>query len=215
MTRPGCRPQGGFTLLESVVTLVIVSMLMAMLMQTLGQSLQLRTRLLRLQGEAREMLLHEAWFRESVAAAQPPSPREPADAFEGGEDGLSYLTAAPLVARGTARVRWWLDEGESGILSLYYSDPTAGSMVVVPGPLEDAGFAYLAEGTDAWVALWDSTLAAGDGSQREPAGGVLPRLGRFRAVTPQGRRLDWLVHLPADLRATDRIDVSEGGANGL
>ena len=37
-SRPGGRRQRGFTLLETVVTLVVVSMLVAMLMQALNQA---------------------------------------------------------------------------------------------------------------------------------------------------------------------------------
>ena len=62
-SRPGGRRQRGFTLLETVVTLVVVSMLVAMLMQALNQALSLRTRMLRVQAEARTAFLQEAWFR--------------------------------------------------------------------------------------------------------------------------------------------------------
>ena len=62
--------QGGFTLLEAIVTLIIVSMLVTVLMNALSQSLALRARMLRLQGEARRMLLQEAWFRDSLGGVQ-------------------------------------------------------------------------------------------------------------------------------------------------
>ena len=205
----------GFTLLESVVTLVIVSMLTAMLMQALGQSLDLRTRLLRVQGESRQMLLQEAWFRESVAGAQPPTPRERLDAFEADADGFSYVTAAPLVAHGIARVRWWLEDDESGHLSLYYSDPVAGTLVIVPGPLREAEFAYLGEGSDQWTGYWNSAGAGEGEAGLLPGEGVLPQVLRFQAMTMQGRRLYWLVHLPANLRASERIDRSEEPGSGI
>lgn len=215
MSRRILAAERGFTLLESVVTLVIVSMLTAMLMQALTQSLDLRTRLLRVQGESREMLLQEAWFRESVAGAQPPTPRERSDAFEAGADGFSYVTAAPLMAQGAARVRWWLEDDEDGQLSLHYSDPVAGTWVVVPGPLREAEFAYLAEGADEWATHWSSAGAGDLDSGRLPGEGVLPQALRFQAETVQGRRLYWLVHLPANLRASERTDRDGGQGDGL
>ena len=206
--------QSGFTLLEAIVTLVVVSMLMAMLMQALSQSLGLRTRLLRLQGESRQMLLQEAWLRENLATAQPPVTGE-GDFFEGNASSVTFISAMPLVAQGSARVRWWLAPDAAGDLTLWYSDPAVAQLAVIKGPLHDAVFSY---GTDdaQWQPQWH-----GQAPSREPVRGsealaatdeppsppILPRLLRFRATTSQGRQLDWVVHLPADLRAAEQGSV--------
>lgn len=204
------RRGGGFTLLEAVVTLVIVAMLIAMLMQALAQSLGLRTRLLRLYGESREMLLQEAWFRENLATAQPPV-LGPNDAFDGKVDSVSYVSAAPLVGNGSARVRWWLEPDEGGGVSLYYSDPAAPRLLMVRGPLNDAAFSYR-PADDTWQSEWFGVPPlhvpvfdqAGSDAQDAAPGEILPRLVRFQAVTAQGRRLDWVIHLPSDLRSGDQ-----------
>ncbi len=212
MKKSMSRGQAGFTLLEAVVTLVVVSMLMALLMQALSQSLGLRTRLLRLYGESRQMLLQEAWFRENIATAQPPSTGT-GDVFEGAADSVSFISAVPLVTGGSGRVRWWLARDESGGMSLNYSDSAVKQLVIVKGPLRDAGFSY-ASTDEQWIQQWhgevpdvarapsfDAQLAPADSPPPPP---ILPRLLRFQAVTAQGRQLDWVVHLPSDLRPVDQ-----------
>ncbi|MBD9369576.1 type II secretion system protein [Xanthomonas sp. XNM01] len=203
------RKAGGFTLLEAVVTLVIVSMLIAMLMQALSQSLGLRTRMLRLYGESREMLLQEAWFRESVGAAQPPV-LGPGDAFDGEGDAVSYMSAAPLVANGSARVRWWLATDEAGLVSLNYADPDVEHLRVLDGLLQDAAFSYRAaegEWRSEWQGLPPARVPVFDAETMVPEvepEPILPRLVRLQAVTAGGRRIDWVVHLSSDLRVGDQ-----------
>lgn len=210
------RAQGGFTLLEAIVTLVIVSMLVTVLMNALSQSLSLRTRMLRMQGESRQMLLQEAWFRDSVAGAQPPTQRLEADGFSGDMDGVAFISAAPLMASGSVQVAWRLVRDADGQVALHYQDPAVGDLVVVPGPLHDAGFAYLAEGDAApWESQWQSTKPEKASRLAEKGSGVVPRLVRFQATTEAGRRLHWLVYLPANLRASDRINIEEGGDAGI
>lgn len=212
--RPGRRANAGFTLLEAVVTLVVVSMLVALLMQALNHALGLRTRLLRLQGESRVMLLQEAWFREAVAGAQPPGYGEGETLFSGTAGELSYASAAPLVARGRAPVRWWLASDADGHVALHYSDSAVDGMIAIPGPLQDASFSY--HGVEGgWRNEWKGLSPNEAFSSGERAVQLLPRLVRFRAVTGSGRVLDWIVFLPSDLRAEDRIDPMEGGQNAL
>lgn len=211
MNRHRAWSQGGFTLLEAIVTLIIVSMLVTVLMSALSQSLSLRTRMLRVQGEARQMSLQEAWFRESVGGAQPPAKLGESDGFWGTESGLSFVSAAPLAADGSARVDWRLERDSDGQTALHYQDPVAGDMVVMQGPLRDASLSYMADGGSQWQMEWRST-SPDKASPLSPAGtGMLPRLVRFQATTATGRRLHWLVYLPADLHASDRIDLSEVG----
>jgi prepilin-type N-terminal cleavage/methylation domain-containing protein len=81
----------GFTLLETIVTLVIVSLMVALLMQALSQVLNLRQRVLRLQGEARIAALQERWFRESLQAPSPTCPTH--SGSSGGSRSISNLRA--------------------------------------------------------------------------------------------------------------------------
>lgn len=175
----------GFTLLEAIVTLVVVSLLVTILMQALSHSLSLRARLLRFQGESRIAVLQEAWFRETIAGAQTDSV-DGMGQVQGTGDSLSYATPAPLVARGMSRVRWWVESGPEGE-SLHYSDPATKDLVVVAGPLRDASFSYLNHEGE-WQEEWKPEPEDID---------VLPQLVRFEAMTTKGS-LFWLVPLIAD-----------------
>lgn len=176
---PVARLQAGFTLLEAIVTLVVVSLLVATLMQALGQAMAMRTRLLRFEGESRRAALQEAWFREVTAGLQHDPLDDDAPEL-GRHDQLTYLTAAPLAANGTSVVRWWVADG-----SLHYADGATADVVIIRGPLQDAGFSYLDE-AGAWREDWRW------GQHRKP-----PRLIRFTATTERGA-IDWIVPIMAD-----------------
>lgn len=191
------RRQRGFTLLETVVTLVVVSLLMAILMQALGNALNLRTRMLRLQGEARTDFLQEAWFRDAIGTAQADLD-DGYGAMRGDRAALAHVSAAPLLAEGMSPVRWWL-EPVAGGMALHYSDPAVPDMVVVPGPLQEARFAYLDRDGN-WLEEW---APAADARDR------LPRLVRFEARTARGR-LYWVVpmlgeSLPENMLRPDEV----------
>lgn len=196
------RMQRGFTLLEAVVTLVIVSLLVAVLMQSLSHALSLRTRLLRVQAEARTDFLQESWFRETVAGAQADFDNA-LGAMEGARDAMSYPTPVPLVAEGMSRARWWLS-GTGDEVSLHYSDGAAQDLVVVPGPLKDASFSYLARSGE-WSDTW---RPAADDPER------LPRLVRFEATTTRGR-LYWVVPLLADPIPKETLRAEEAQSSGI
>jgi len=200
------RRERGFTLLETVVTLVIVSLLVTMLMQALNHALGLRTRLLRVQQDSRAAMLQEAWFRESVAAAQDDLD-DAMGAMEGDARSLAFASMMPLASPGMARVQWWLDGDADGV-ALHYTDAGSGDITIVPGPLQDGAFAYM-DHAGAWHDEWEP------GPEAEER---LPRLVRFEAETAKGR-LYWLVPLLADPIARERLRpdrmLGNGAGNGL
>ncbi len=192
--------QRGFTLLEAIVTLVIVSMLVTALMQVLTSALGIRTRLLHHQETARVAFLQEGWFRDAVASAQIDD-SDGSPAFEGKVDALDYIAASPLFANGMGRVRWFLKADGDGGMALHYADAGNDDQVVIPGPLRDAGFSYMGK-DQAWTGDWVSDPVApsvfddsGKPASEDPR--LLPRLVRFQATTPNGR-LYWLVPIEAD-----------------
>lgn len=173
----------GFTLLEALVTLVIVSLIVAVLMQALSQALVMRTSLIRYQRETREAALQEMWFRDTVAGAV----ADLSDAygpFRGTTTGLSVPTLAPLSPGGLVRAAWRLDPVRGGS-ALVYDDPRVGDIVVFPGPLREAAFHYL-DRDDEWKREWK---AAADGD-------ALPRAVRLRAAGP-AIDIDWVVPIVA------------------
>lgn len=187
----------GFTLLEALVTLVIVSLIVAVLMQALSQALLMRTSLIRYQRETREAALQEMWFRDTLAGAV----ADLTDAygpFRGTTTGLSVPTLAPLSPGGLVRAQWRLEPVRGGS-ALVYEDPRVGATIVFPGPLREASFAYL-DREDEWRREWAPAADAD----------VLPRAVRLRAIGPASD-IDWLVPVVAAPRPPEFLrpeDVS-------
>lgn len=179
------RAQAGFTLLETIVTLVIVSLIVVVLMQALQQALGLRTRLLRFERETRMATLQEQWFRDSVSAALIDLP----DAWgpmRGNGDAFAMVTATPLQGAGPARIGWALRR-EGDTQALVYEG--GGEPMRVLGGLRDAAFSYL--GADGrWRERWIPQTG------EAPA---LPRMVRLAADTTTGQLL-WLVPIAVDGR---------------
>ncbi|MFZ5657242.1 MAG: prepilin-type N-terminal cleavage/methylation domain-containing protein [Pseudomonadota bacterium] len=189
----------GFTLLEALVTLVIVSLIVATLMQALTQALSMRTALVRYQRETREAALQAMWFRDSVAGAV----ADLADAYgplRGDAQRVSMPTLAPLGGRGLQRAEWRLEPVDGGG-ALVYRDARTGMIVVLAGPLREAAFAYL-DADGEWRDTWDP----------EPEDDALPRAVRLRASGP-AREIDWIVPIiaaprpPALLRPEEIVDA--------
>lgn len=181
------RPASGFTLLETLVTLVVVAMITALLMQALGFSLGIRERLLRHQAIVRVSALQEQWFRDSVSAAA----ADLADglgAAQGSSEQFSLVSADPLGGAGLRRIVWALAPRDDG-LALVYRDDGGAELEIIPGPLLQARFDYLGQ-AGAFVPDWAPDAA----DKRAP---VLPRLVRLQAQTTRGELL-WLAPLISD-----------------
>lgn len=195
------RHVGGFTLLEAIVTLVIVSLIVAVLMQALGQALNMRTRVLHYQRESRLASLQEQWFRDTVGSAVSDLP----DAFgrlRGSAGSLELVTPAALGGGGLQRIRWSLRPVPGGH-ALHYHDATWADGVVVAGPLQNAAFAYLGRNGD-WLREWEPA---------EDANILLPRMVRLEGMTTSGPLL-WLVPITADPAPPVRLET-EDATRGL
>lgn len=180
------RVQAGFTLLEMIVTLVVVSLIVIVLMQALQQALGLRTRLLRFERETRMATLQEEWFRDSVSAAVVDLP-DALGPMQGDAAAFAMVSAAPLQGTGPARIGWTLRSGGSdGVQALVYAGAGAQPLRVVTG-LRDAAFSYL--GADGrWRPTW-----------KQEDNAPLPRMVRLEATTGVGHLL-WLVPIASDGR---------------
>lgn len=197
----------GFTLLETIVTLVIVSLMVTLLMQALSQVLNLRQRVLRLQDEARTAALQERWFRESLQGAIADLP-DAFGQFQGDQEHFEFASVALLDAEGIGRVRWEI-VGNDGSSALIHRGPAGDPMVVIEGPLASARFDYRgADGT--WRPQW--VVPAREQADGDPE--ALPRLVRFRAQARTGE-IHWLVAVPADPAPASRLLRPEDQASGL
>lgn len=177
--------QTGFSLLEAIVTLVIFSLLVTVLMQSLQQALQVRERVFLHQQSSRVDLLQLQWFSDSLSSAIT-NPDTAADRMEGAPMSLRLVSQAPLDGSFAQPVEWSLRPVEGG-RALYYSSATWPDLIVLQGPLRQATFEYL-DGSGAWRTTWEP----GTGEQVR-----LPRAIRLRAETENGS-LDWWVALPVE-----------------
>lgn len=195
------RPAPGFSLLEALVTLVIVALIVTLLMQALGQALNLRGLVLRHQRQAIAAALQEQWFRDTVSTALSDLP-DVLGRMAGKADELELVTPRALGGGDLQRVRWSLQPVAGG-MALHYGDSTWPDLTVIAGPLLDATFAYL----DAAGEWHDEWAPAADSQE------VLPRIVRLQALTATGQ-LYWLVPVAAD-PGPPRFLRPEDAADGL
>lgn len=171
----------GFTLLEAMVTLVIIALVATLLMQSLAHVLAVRERVLRHERDARVAALHERWFRDSVAAAAADRPGE-APAFRGDASTVAFLTLDAVRAGGAAPIAWRLVDANGGREVVYVEDgqrwPLVGSM------FDGARFAYL-DGAGRWHDAWPVA--------DQPAA-ILPRAVRLTWRAAEGEH-QWLANV--------------------
>lgn len=211
-SRPTARGPCGFTLLETLVTLVVVSLIVVVLMQALQQSLGLRTRLLRFEREARTSVLQEAWFRDTVRAAIADTP-EAMGAMAGTPHAVSFVSSAPLTGEGLSRIEWTLRPVDGGF-ALEYAESGGTPLTILPGPLGDAAFSFLDEQGN-WRQEWtyvppDPRRAVRASEEVPEDSEALPRLVRLRADTHAGE-LSWLVPVIAPPRPPERMSAEDYG----
>ena len=92
---PARTSQGGFTLVEMLVVLVLTALVVGMVFEGLGRVADLRVRLARHLDGALDETITGSWFRSSVAALQTDLEGAP-DAFRGGPQEMSGLTLKPI-----------------------------------------------------------------------------------------------------------------------
>lgn len=171
----------GFSLLEAMVTLVVIALVATLLMQSLVHVLGMRERVLRHERDARVAALHERWFRDSVAAAAADRPGE-VPAFRGEATAMDFLSLDPLRSGAAARVGWRLVDAERGRQLMYVEGAT--DWPLASAGLDDAAFAYL-DAAGRWHEAWPVP--------EQPAE-ILPRAVRLDWHTPQGER-GWWAHV--------------------
>lgn len=162
----------GFSLLEALVTLVILSMIATVMMQSLSQVLDLRERVLRSERDARIAGLEEHWFRESIGAAVADLPGS-AGAFQGDPRAIRFLGLDPLDGSGLAIVEWRIEATPTGVRLEHRLGEQAWRLRGVHAAA--TVFRYL-DGAGRWQARWPPAA--------EP--GATPAVGaNLREVLPQ------------------------------
>lgn len=202
----------GFSVLEALVTLVILSMVTTVMMQGLLFVLDARERVLRNEAESRRVALDEAWFRESVHAAIAALPGTDG-AFRGDAVGLRFQGLDPLDGSQRLVLSEWRVEGDA----LAYRQDGRKLVSLALGAATPS-FRYLdAEGR--WHEAWPPAPVVLPGSQgaamglRMPPPVHLPRAVALAWPGDDGERL-WLASIGAHASLPIPLRVREGGLDG-
>lgn len=198
--------QRGFSLLEALVTLVILSLVATVLMQSLVQVLGVRERVLRNERDSRSAILQEAWFRESIGAALADLPGR-GQPFRGEPARLRFLSLDTLEGRGFAEVTWALVPGERGLqLEHRIGDQRWTLATSLP---EDTVFRFR-DGRGAWMEAWPPALPPAEGAASPEA---LPRVVAL-ASSSRADALHWSAAVGASPGLPMALEVRESLRSG-
>lgn len=133
--------QTGFTLIEMLVVLVIMSITTTLLVEGLGTTWRNFEKLNNQQLVVNKGILPKKWFIESIKGAQLYHPYR--WVFTGFEDSMSFitLTAPGATSKSPSHVVWFLQQEENG-QSLYYRI-NEGQNIKVASFKESYHFEYL------------------------------------------------------------------------
>ncbi len=158
MTWMRCRktfdPQG-FTLVEVLVTLVLLSMVAAVAFGSLRQVLEARDRLWPYLDRSQETTLVSGWFRQTVQATIADYD-DGKHRFAGTASEVSGLTASPLVGpAGTPTAFRWAMKYDAArdLTTLEYEESPKQALRIAAWAGRDGAFAYFA-GEPKWQPAW-------------------------------------------------------------
>lgn len=173
--------QAGFTLLEMLVVMVIVSLVAGIVLTSYERILDIRIRLAAFIDGTDAPTLIAGWFRESVEGLLPDQ-KDGADVFVGTPRRLSGLTVAAIDGRpGVPTPMTWeiKFDGATRRTSLTYRNGTAKPMVIASWPGDRGTLQYCGP----TLACADHWPATDEGSSQLPALVVLEAV-RGDAIWP-------------------------------
>jgi hypothetical protein len=137
------RPRGpaGFTLMETLVMLVLVSFAVVLMFQMLGTYRIARERFVAQSGHVDRQALFDAWFADSVHGLFP----DEDERFQGDARRFAGTTLNPLYASPGApvAVEWSLDRSVDGEWTIAYAEGGQPRWVLPVADARDARFVYL------------------------------------------------------------------------
>ena len=190
----------GFTLLETLVALVITALTTVLLMQGLSQALMLRERVLEHTQFQREDSLRRSWFNDTVNALVADLPRNERHRFAGDSDGFRGLTLAALQEfPGVPVPVEWSIEREADILHLYYQQSDQNRQRIWSWRADEASFSYF-DPDLGWSSGWP------------PAGTAVPPLPQAIALTTEwrDRSVTWVAAVLGSRTVREGLDPLEG-----
>ena len=186
----------GFTLLETLVVLVLVSLLSVLMVQGLSHALMLRERVLDLTQFQREDALRRGWFQDTAQGLLADLERIEDHQFTGTSERFSGYSLAPLLGPpGAPAVIEWRLEQTGELFRLYYRQQDAPPRLTWEWRTDQAEFVYFAPEVG-WVSQWPPAQL--DGTSALPA--VVALQASWR-----GDRLTWAA--PTRVAPSPRDDL--------
>jgi len=147
--------QTGFTLVEVLITLVLLSMVAAIVFGSLGQVLEARARLRPYLDQSEETALVASWFRQTVQALIADYDTGK-NRFAASANTFSGLTASPLLGpAGTPTAFTWALDYDPALdfTLLEYREKPSDSVEVARWRGRDAVFSYYGQDQE-WRRVW-------------------------------------------------------------
>ena len=147
--------QRGFTLVEVLITLVLLSMVAAIVFGSLGQVLDARARLRPYLDKSEETALVAGWFRQTVQALIADYDTGK-NRFAASANAFSGLTASPLLGpAGTPTAFTWALNYDPAldVTLLEYREKPSDSVEVARWSGKDAVFSYYGQDQE-WRRVW-------------------------------------------------------------
>lgn len=149
----------GFTLLETLVALVITALTSILIMQGLSHALTVRERVLEYTEYQREDALRRGWFSDTVNALAADLPRVERHRFHGTSEGFQGLTLAALQKlRGVPTRIEWRIERDGDVVHLYYRQEDNEWQRSWSWRAEQAEFSYF-DPEHGWQSQWPMSVA--------------------------------------------------------
>ena len=145
----------GFTLVEVLITLVLLSMVAAVAFGSLRQVLEARDRLRPYLDRSQETTLVSGWFRQTIQASIADYD-EGKHRFAGTASEVSGLTASPLVGpAGTPTAFHWVMRYDPNLdlTTLEYEESPKQTLRIAAWAGREGAFAYYA-GDEKWQPAW-------------------------------------------------------------
>lgn len=144
LSRPRRHPgEAGFTLMEMLVTLVLISFATMLMFQTLGSYRIAKERVAAQSGLIDRTALFDGWFRDSIHGLHATRRL----AFEGDARSLAGMTLAPAFSLAGAGIamRWTLEERRPGEWRIRYAEDGKQRWELPFASTRRARFGYLDE----------------------------------------------------------------------
>lgn len=139
-----CAMRAGFTLIETLIALVIASVVTVLTLEMLATLSQNVVRLRAAVDDVKQSMLDERPMRRALQATLP-TYSDAIDTVRGGSDTFSAATFAPTAGEGVASFRVSLERTADGV-ALIYQEGNSGQFVRYFDAHDGAAFSY----RDAW-----------------------------------------------------------------